>query len=571
MRRIFWTLLLMSFSFKEVGNDCVSTDPSPFVLSSPVRSPISMTGSFGELRNNHFHAGIDIRSATGVGGDEILAAATGFVRKISISSTDYGKSIYIEHPNGYTTLYAHLEKFRPDLDAAVKTHQYKVQKFETDIDFGPKDWPVTVGDVIGYMGDTGASKGAHLHFELRETNSSEVLDPAEYGIPIQDNIAPLIRRVKLYGFDSQGNESSSQVFYASKLNKSTHLISIPGDMFSLGVDALDRSNNSWNWTGVKSIEMKVDGIVVYQFSTDRWSLEDTRCINAHIDYPSKLNAQGQFQRCFKLKGNHIGLYKVLQNEGTFLLADGFDHNVSLTVKDSRHNESSVHFLVRKVPYSEKTKNVDLDQVLHYDTDNLVQFQSGYFHIPAGSLYDNSYCRSDSIMNSSSMALCNWIGCYPGKDPLHGEIEIALRPTRQMDPGELDKCFVAVKRGSSYVSCGGKWVDGYLKSTYKSLGYYSIMMDTVAPRIAPIAYKSNMRNNKYMSFRIQDNIPALGSAEHPRCDAYLDGQWILMEYDAKNHLIKHQFEDWLSPGKHELILVATDDRQNSRSYTYNFIR
>ena len=276
MRRIFWTLLLMSFSFKEVGNDCVSTDPSPFVLSSPVRSPISMTGSFGELRNNHFHAGIDIRSATGVGGDEILAAATGFVRKISISSTDYGKSIYIEHPNGYTTLYAHLEKFRPDLDAAVKTHQYKVQKFETDIDFSPKDWPVTVGDLIGYMGNTGASKGAHLHFELRETNSSEVLDPAEYGVPIQDNIAPLIRRVKLYGFDSQGNESSSQIFYASKLNKSTHLISVPGDMFSLGVDALDRSNNSWNWTGVKSIEMKVDGIVVYQFSKDHWCLEDTR-------------------------------------------------------------------------------------------------------------------------------------------------------------------------------------------------------------------------------------------------------------------------------------------------------
>ncbi|MBK9378431.1 MAG: M23 family metallopeptidase [Saprospiraceae bacterium] len=134
------------------------------------------------------------------------------------------------------------------MDAAVKTHQYKVQKFETDLDFSPKDWPVTVGDLIGYMGNTGASKGAHLHFELRETNSSEVLDPAEYGVPIQDNIAPLIRRVKLYGFDSQGNESSSQIFYASKLNKSTHLISVPGDMFSLGVDALDRSNNSWNWT-----------------------------------------------------------------------------------------------------------------------------------------------------------------------------------------------------------------------------------------------------------------------------------------------------------------------------------
>ena len=192
MKKFSWVIFFVFFSFKMDHSNLFYCGPGEFHMESPVRNRISMTGSFGELRNNHFHAGTDIRSLTGVGGDDLLAVAQGFVSRIVIDADNYGKSLFVQHPQGYTTMYAHINHFRPDIEARIKTEQYKHKSFELDLRFQPNELIVNSGDLLAYMGNTGSSRGAHLHFELRRTGTDEVLDPVTFGLPVEDDISPSI-------------------------------------------------------------------------------------------------------------------------------------------------------------------------------------------------------------------------------------------------------------------------------------------------------------------------------------------------------------------------------------------
>ncbi|HEX5625264.1 MAG TPA: M23 family metallopeptidase, partial [Saprospiraceae bacterium] len=299
MKKGFWVFIWLCFSFK---SDIVSdpTIPPVLTLVSPVRDEPSLTGSFGELRNNHFHGGIDLRASRGPNGDDILAAADGYIKKIIIDADDYGNSLYIQHPNGMVTAYCHLERFRKDIAAVVKARQYQEKRFQTELEFTPEDFPVKAGEHVAFMGNTGASRGKHLHFELRDANGEEVWDPALFGLSVKDEIAPIIKRIKVYGYDGEGNQVSSQVYGKAQLAKQQVPVGVAGEVFAVALDAQDRSNHSWNWTGIKSIQLYIDGGLFYHFSADKWKRDETKYINAHIDYPAKSAAKGNFHRCHLL-------------------------------------------------------------------------------------------------------------------------------------------------------------------------------------------------------------------------------------------------------------------------------
>ncbi|MEO6190405.1 MAG: M23 family metallopeptidase, partial [Saprospiraceae bacterium] len=345
IKKLLVIILSMSIVLRMSNATIIAKPHLPFLLIAPLKYQISVTGSFGELRNNHFHAGIDLRSAHGVEGDSIYSAADGFVKKIKIDSKNYGKSIYIEHPSGYTTVYAHCRSFRPDIEEKVKAEQYRLQKNELEIEFRPNDLVVKAGDSIAIMGNTGDSQGAHLHFELRITGTEEVLDPSEYGLVAEDNISPQFRKLKLYGFDLDGNSVSEKVFLANKIKSK---ILVPGEIFGVGVEAFDKMNNSWRTLGIKSLKLFIDHSLFYSFSMDHWSIEDARYINAHIDY--KGLGQGRFQRCFKLQGNKIPIYQTVENDGFFYIGDGLEHQVILVISDASGNESSREFIIQNTSY-----------------------------------------------------------------------------------------------------------------------------------------------------------------------------------------------------------------------------
>ena len=520
MKKFSWVIFFVFFSFKMDHSNLFYCGPGEFHMESPVRNRISMTGSFGELRNNHFHAGTDIRSLTGVGGDDLLAVAQGFVSRIVIDADNYGKSLFVQHPQGYTTMYAHINHFRPDIEARIKTEQYKHKSFELDLRFQPNELIVNSGDLLAYMGNTGSSRGAHLHFELRRTGTDEVLDPVTFGLPVEDDISPSIKRIKVYGFDGEGITTSEKIYSPSQLSKT---ILVPGDVMALGINALDRSDHSWNWVGIKTIKVLVDSQMIYFLSLDHWSLEDTKYINAHIDYKNKMASKGQFHRCFKLLGNKLSLYKTIENNGLYYIGDSLLHRVQLIVGDAKQNESKVEFNIQKVNYTTPVKKNENFQKLGFDQEHIL------------------------------------------------ESEIAIKPTKSIPERLMSKCYIACKQGSKYISTGGNWEGEYLVSEFKKLGTFSIQVDTIPPTIIPYTFRSNMPKNKFMSFGLYDNIISLGTAKEIQYNAYIDGQWILMEHDAKTRSIKHYFEDELSPGKHELLITAIDDRGNKREFNSTFYR
>ncbi len=564
--------LVFSFNWKAKHSEYCSASSS-FTIQSPVRNPILITGSFGELRNDHFHAGIDLRSSRGVDGDDILSVAKGFLRKVKIEAGSYGKSAYVEHPEGYTTLYAHLLKFREDIEARIKTEQYRNQQFEIEIDFRPEEFPLEAGDMFAYMGNTGASRGTHLHFELRKSGTLEVLDPIEFGLPVTDQSPPVIRSVKVYGFDLDGHLVAEKYYSHQKLSHNHPVLVVPGKMVAFGVNAFDRTHGTGRWVGIKGIQLFIDGGLFYHFSADRWSLEDAKYINAHIDYRSKLNAHGNFHRCFLLEGNKIPLYKSVQNDGLFYIGDDQTHRVKIVVSDAVGNEFATSFAVRSGQLTQKLNNAisERHQVMACSRWNELQNASCRFSFPAGCFYQDVCLKLDSLANHLPQAFSSWYGINPITEPTHHYYEVNIKPGKNIPKHLLDKCFIAFKRGNGYASIGGIWEAGELKSNANQLGYFSIMVDTVPPQITPIVFKQMMPNAAKMVFRVQDNLAAAGKVKALTYDAYIDGQWILMEHDAKTKTITHYFEDWLGKGTHELLIVARDDRGNVARYSNKFIR
>ncbi len=560
-------ILLVGMSSRVAHSVVLLRPAPPFILASPIKHKLSVTGSFGELRNNHFHAGVDIRSNKGVDGDLILAAGNGYIKKVKIDSKNYGNSVEIEHENGFTTLYGHLDRFRIDLEEKIKMEQYHRQENELELEFGPNEFKVNAGDSIATMGNTGDSRGAHLHFELRLSGTNEVVDPANYGLEIDDNIAPQFRRMKLYGFDLDGQTVSEKLIASSKIN---NLINIPGDVFALSVEAFDRTNNSWRLVGIKSLKLYIDDGLFYSFSLDQWSLKDTRYINAHLDY--KGLHYGRFHRCFRLQGNKIPIYQTVENDGFFYIGDGNIHKVKIIIGDAKDNETIKEFEIRNTAYAPCSKkcykpfNIDFEKEWNYD------FGFGQFYLPEGSVYSLINCSIDTLSNSFKNAQTPWIGISPSSEPLHNKLQISLSPQNLINDYVKSKCYIALKRGSSFVCIGGEWSNDNIVASSKSLGYFSILTDTIPPRLLPKNFRFNMTGKSKLSFTMSDNVTDI-TDNRPgiKYNATIDGQWIILKHDLKTRTISHEFESWLGTGTHELVVTLEDSRQNKKDYRYQFYR
>src|SRR5215467_8908764 len=146
-------------------------------------SPMEIVANFGELRPDHWHMGLDIRTKQKEN-FPVYAAASGYIARIKVEKFGYGRSIYINHPNGLTTVYGHLNKFFPALEEYVTEQQYKNQSWEIELSFDKKQFPVFKSQLIAYSGSTGNSAGPHVHFEIRNTKSTKCLNPLLFGFPM---------------------------------------------------------------------------------------------------------------------------------------------------------------------------------------------------------------------------------------------------------------------------------------------------------------------------------------------------------------------------------------------------
>ena len=541
----------------------------------PVEHKVRLSGTFGELRPNHFHGGLDIKSKSGSAGDKLLAAGEGYVYRISVHESGYGHALYIMHPNGYVTVYGHMKKFNKALSEYVKSKQYEAESFRQNL-FPPKDlFPVSRGDLIGYMGNTGSSGGAHLHFEIREAKTEAQLNPLLFGLNVGDHLPPSLRQLKVYNFASDNSMLGSSVFQLKKVGNSYAIegdtLLLKGDMLGLALKAYDKQDNSRHLNGIYALEMKVGGELVHSFSMDKIDIASTRYINAHLDYKEQIEKKSYFNRCFRLPGNKLDIYK--GGKGNGVIANSKRAlKVEFLVKDINGNISKLSFWVKRAPVQKSLskKALAYDYYLYHNQANLIVEDDCQIYFPEGTLYQDEMMHLSLSGNKEKGIYSKTLHLGKYTEPLHKYINIALR--WEGPETKREKAFIGACDARGRIThCGGEWKDSFLMASVRDFGQYAIYIDEQAPTIKPIVMRSDMRKYSKIKFSIKDNLRTARNVEGLTYRCEIDGNWVLMEYDKKYNLIYHRFDGSLKKGKHNLKLIVWDAVGNQSIFEKTFIK
>jgi murein DD-endopeptidase MepM/ murein hydrolase activator NlpD len=541
----------------------------------PVSHTVVLSGNFGELRPNHFHAGLDIKPAKRGVTEPIFAAADGFVSRIGIKAGGYGNAVYIQHPNGYTTNYAHLDKLITPLADSVRAEQYANESFEVDYRPTPSRFPVKKGQQIGMMGNTGGSQGMHLHFEIRDTKTEKIINPLLFGLNVPDNLPPKMVSMRSYCLNNQNELLDSRSF---SLIKKGNVFGITGDTLvfntdkaGFGIKTYDAHNAASGDNGVFSIETRANDSLIYRFRSETFAFNETKYINAHMDYEEQAFHSSYFNRTFLLQNNQLSMYDKVVNSGMIDLQTQ-PTKVSIVSKDINGNSSTLVFWVKKgVPIVQKVDK-QFNYILKSKEENVVKTDGFHLYFPKDALYEDLYLKYDSNQDGSYGMYSRVHRVHDAKTPLHKMFEIGILP-KNLPDSLRSKAIIAHCSPSGEVSnCGGKWTpDGKLIANSGKFGSFFITIDNTPPTIQPIDFKEDMRQSSRMSFKISDNIGTIGNANSLQYRAEVDGKWILLEFDGKTATLTHRFDGRIAAGNHTLKFTLTDDRGNATVFEKTFLK
>jgi hypothetical protein len=590
MKHLFYciTLILLTSFADPTVSSSNQKEPAPQYpqgyFQPPVGHSLALSGTFGELRPHHFHAGIDIAPDKKLDKEPIYAAAEGYVSRINIQGGGYGQALYINHSNGYKTVYGHLDKFMPAIQAFLRQKQYEKEQFEQDITLQPNEIPIARGQYIGNMGNRGHSFGEHLHFEIRDTKTDRPINPLLFGFDVPDNIAPSLQLLKAYFMNDKKEVLDTKTIYPVKKGENqygiqgdTLTINAPYVAFAVKTNDKDNSKNGDN--GVFSIELKENDNTAYKFKTETCPFSETRYMNAHVDYREWAQRNSFFHRTFILPGNHLSMYETKVNNGIVHVHDGVK-KIDITTADIAGNKATISFYVQAAEPIMLSKSMTYTYFLPVNEPSIIKPDGAHFYFPKNSFYENIYLNFNQsrAFGTEGGTYGEYSPTYYIQDaykPIHAMYTINLKP--QNLPDSLhNKAFIAYcarEEGGRIYSCGGKWSeDGSLMTKNNRFGGYCIMVDQEPPTIKPVSFQYDMRKASRLAFKIRDNYEPAGIGEGLTYRAEVDGQWLLLEYDSKYDLLFHKFdENRIAYGEHYLKLSVKDSRGNERILEGKFKR
>ena len=545
---------------------------------SPVGYPITLSGSFGEIRQNHFHSGIDIRTG-GETGKPVYAVADGYVSRINISPYGFGKTVYIHHSNGYTSVYAHLNGYSAAIAKWAKEQQYSQESFVLDKEVPAGLLKVAKGDVIAYSGNSGSSAGPHLHFEIRDASTQEPMDPLAFGIPISDKTRPKIYNIRIipHGFNSMVNFSDRALLLpvtetgGAFALKQTDTVKVSGNIV-FGIEASDFHDGSTMKNGIRTYELFVDDEKRFGMTVDRFAFADSRYVNSIIDYPLYIETRHRVVRSYIAPNDKLKIFDDPSANGVINFTDTRPHKVRYVVSDVHGNRSAITFWVRSHPPANVRGRFDpalsaKGTWMLCTEPNTYKADGVTLSIPGNALYEDL----DFIAAVSDPLPQGYSQVYVLHDkytPLHTWCDLSIRADRL--PASLqEKALVARIDGpGDFTSAGGTWEDGYVKCRIRDFGSYTVLADTTAPVIRPvnISQGKNISKQGTISVKISDNLSGIKSYR-----GTLNGRWILMDYDAKRDLLTYKYDDRIKPGKNLFRLVVTDNTGNRSEYSASLTR
>lgn len=562
MRLLFFGFLLL-LPLTICGQEKYPRD----AFRSPLDIPLVLAGTFGELRSNHFHSGIDIKTQQRQG-LPVYAIGDGSVTRIKIALWGYGKVLYVAHPNGYTSVYAHLQKFSPEIEAYIKKIQYDKRSYEVEVfpDYG--EVKVEKGNVIAYGGNTGGSSGPHLHFEIRSSISEKPTNPLLYGLEVRDATNPILSQLYAYPLSDDALVNRSEKKVQLNFNKQADGSFLADKVYAagtigFGLNTYDRQDLAANKNGIYSIRQMVNGKVYLDMDMEAFSFSETRYINTLIDYDHFGRNRQRIIRCYRVPGNSLSIYKSLHNNGKIVVREGLSYNVEILIKDIEGNQVKLLIPVegKREELLEKKDSVKTDNFVVAKKPNNYDLGAAKVYFPPNSFYEDFYI--DLKKGNDTVTIHN------NRVAAHRNFTITFDVSK-FSPEERKQLFIARlnrKMRASYVSTYKRGETFTTRS--RNMGTYTLARDTIAPTIRAKNFKEKqwLNNYRYLSLHISDDLSGVDSFS-----ATLNGEWILMEYEPKTNTITYNFDDIILDKKQCVLkVVVTDNVGNSTTFIRNFYR
>lgn len=542
-------------------------------FASPLQIGLDVTGSFAEIRSNHFHSGIDFKTQKREG-VPLLAVADGYISRIKVSPVGFGNALYIDHPNGFTSVYGHLQKYNNTISTYLFNKQYEKRSFAVDL-FPARDqdtlW-VRKGDIIGYSGNSGTSFGAHLHFEIRNTATERILNPFLFGLTNNDFYYPYFDLLKVYPMNDQSSigRSAESVQYdvretgpgQYRLSR-TDTLSLWGN-FAFGVQAFDYMYSREDRNGFYGIRMKLDNNLFFSMQCDSFAFDETKYINACIDYSANYKTGQRILRSNKLPGNAMSFFKTFNENGIVTLTDGKSHVLSVEVYDYKGNTSRLVVpLVSRKPDQIVSvagyMDADTTCYIHWNKDAWLKYKGLQLTIPTGSLYDDAELTLRIDPPASGLYSPRY-KIHTPETPLQKKITVSIDAAK-VPPAYTDKALIVSinPKSAKRSSVGGKYTDGKISAEAGEFGVFAVAVDTTRPSIRMIQQKATQAGS--LRFTVSDNLAGIA-------DYYgeVNGKWALVEWDPKNRLMIYRFDNLLQQGTNTFKLEVKDAVGNTAIYT-----
>lgn len=531
---------------------------------SPLDIPINLSGTFGELRPNHFHSGLDIRT-NNVEGLPVYASADGIIVRIKVSAFGYGKALYIAHPNGYTTVYGHLQKFSDKIEEYVKEQQYKQKSFEVEL--YPSTLKVTQSEIIALTGNSGGSGGPHLHFEFRDTATEKIINPMAFGMNklIKDEMKPVISSLMVYPVNDSTSVNKSKNPVSLSLQKQVDGSFLASKVVASGkigfaLNSYDLSTNNYNKNGIYKVVSYLNGSQNFKYEFDTFAFDESKHVNYFIDFYRYKKLNQRFQKLFIKESYPLSIISGNTKNGFIDIKPNVNYTYKIEVSDFHGNKAIVNV---PISYEKEVNSVPASSKGNFyiktKSDYNFEFEKTGVYIPVNALYENT-----SLNISEKEGVLDIENNY---EAIQNGLTVTLDMSH-LSEEEQKKAFVGTLLGLKLDYNSSFRKTNKVSSKVKAFGKYKVGFDTVAPRIYNPNFieGSNISKLTTLSVSISDAISGIDTY-----NAYLNNEWILMEYDYKTKKLVHNLKDGkVISGKNDIKIVVTDKLDNTATFSSNFI-